>query len=106
VSSEPGAGQFAGQREKDPVILDLIEHLLLYFGRCFENRNVLTHSKQYFANSNDFLLALEKKPKGKEHVVVQGNDAKRVQMFGRTRAIIRQWPIIFEVKHGQSPSKS
>ncbi len=56
---------FSAAREKDPVILDLIEHSLLHYGRCFENRNILLHSKQYFAISLEQVLSLEKKPKGK-----------------------------------------
>jgi hypothetical protein len=47
MSNEQRVGiirQFARQREKDPVILDLIEHQLLYFGRCFENLNQSTRA--------------------------------------------------------------
>jgi hypothetical protein len=41
----------AGKGEKDSVIRDLLEHSLAHYAQCFENRNILMHSKQYFAVS-------------------------------------------------------
>ena len=52
--------------KKDPQIAELIEYAMLHFARCYENRNILMHSKQYFGVELDFFLSLEKKPKGKE----------------------------------------
>ena len=57
--------QFAGKSEKDPLICDLIRRSLDHYAICFENRNILMHSKQYFAVSLESVLSLEKKPKGK-----------------------------------------
>jgi hypothetical protein len=55
---------FAQQNEKDPALLELIEHLLLFFGRCHENRNIVMHSSRHFESYYPSLLSLEKKPKG------------------------------------------
>jgi hypothetical protein len=56
---------FVGKSEKDPEIRELIEHSLAHYARCFDNRNILMHSKQYFAVSLESVLSIEKRPKGK-----------------------------------------
>jgi len=55
---------FVSLSEKDPKIVELVEHSLSHYARCFQNRNTLLHSKQYFAVSLPDLLSLEKKSKG------------------------------------------
>ena len=37
---------FAGQSEKEPEVLDRIDHLMTYYAICAENRNILMHSRQ------------------------------------------------------------
>jgi len=72
---------FAVRNEKDPIILELIQYSLKHYGRCFENRNILMHSKQYFAVSFEHLLSLEKKPKGKKSAMtfhLESDDLRRV----------------------------
>jgi hypothetical protein len=56
---------FVAKGEKDSAIRDLVEHSLAHYARCFENRNILMHSKQYFAVSLESVLSIEKRPKGK-----------------------------------------
>jgi hypothetical protein len=56
---------FVEKDEKDPVIRDLVEHSLAHYARCFENRNILMHSKQYFAVSLESVLSIEKNQRAK-----------------------------------------
>jgi hypothetical protein len=55
---------FVSLKEKDPKIVELVEHSLSHYAKCFQNRNSLLHSKQYFAVSLPDLLSLEKRSKG------------------------------------------
>jgi len=55
---------FVSLSEKDPKIVELVEHCLAHYVKCFQNRNTLLHSKQYFAVGLPELLSLEKKSKG------------------------------------------
>jgi hypothetical protein len=72
---------FVEKSEKDPVIRDLVEHSLAHYARCFENRNILMHSKQYLAVSLESVLSIEKRPKGKSAALtfhLQLDDLRRI----------------------------
>jgi hypothetical protein len=60
-----GAIRFlANIKEKDPQVTDHVDHLLIFFSICAENRNILMHSRQSWTfQPEEGSLALEKRLK-------------------------------------------
>jgi hypothetical protein len=52
---------FATAQEREPAVLELVEHLISYFSTCNHNRNILMHSKYREGDHPDDVLPLEKK---------------------------------------------
>jgi hypothetical protein len=52
-----------GLYEKDPAVIEHVEHLLRHFSACASNRNSLIHSKRHFAVSLTDMLSVEKVPR-------------------------------------------